>query len=58
MTPESPTTYTILIQGALGAEWSEWFDGMQLRCDGHGNTLLTGAVRDLGLTLLAVARND
>lgn len=59
--------YTIRIAGQLGAEWTEWFDGMTITPTADGDTVLSGAVadqaalhgllrrvRDLGLTLLAV----
>lgn len=61
--------YEIKIAGHLGAEWSQWFDGMAIAQTATGDTLLTGAVadqaalhgllrrvRDLGLTLLAINR--
>lgn len=59
--------YTIRIAGHLGAEWTEWFDGMTITPTADGDTVLSGAVadqvalhgllrrvRDLGLTLLAL----
>lgn len=59
--------YEIRIQGQWGSEWSSWFDGLQLRPDENGDTVLTGPpldqaalygilkkIRDLGAPLLSV----
>jgi len=46
---DCPATYRITIQGRLGREWSDWFEGMSLTSatDSHGaTTILTGLVRD------------
>ena len=61
--------YQIHIRECLDPRWAEWFEGMDLICEPDGTTLLSGVVRDqtalygllikardLGLTLLAVAR--
>ncbi len=61
--------YEIHIRERLDPRWAEWFEGMCLTCEPDGTTLLSGIVRDqaalygllmkardLGLTLLAVAR--
>ena len=74
MTPGAPSPssqYRITVQGRIDADWSEWLGGMQVIDDGQGNTILDGPVadqaalygllwriRDLGLTLLAVARTE
>jgi DNA-binding FadR family transcriptional regulator len=57
------------VRGALDPRWSGWFDQLAISHDAEGNTLLSGPVsdqaalyglinrlRDLGMTLLAVAR--
>jgi len=62
-----PLIYQIRIQGHLGRQWTEWFDGLTITLEGNGDTLLTGLVvdqaalygllkkvRDLGLPLLSV----
>lgn len=61
-----PTVYQIRIMGHLGAEWTDWFDGLTVTLEDKGETLLTGpldqaalhgvlrTVRDLGMPLLAV----
>ncbi len=38
--------YEIRIQGALSAEWTEWFEGMEVREETGGQTVLEGPVRD------------
>ena len=56
-------------RGTLDPRWSVWFDPLAISHDGAGNTVLAGIVldqaalyglinrlRDLGLTLLTVAR--
>jgi hypothetical protein len=60
-------TYAIRIQGHLGKEWADWFGGLSITRNDHGETLLTGPmdqatlygvlkkVRDLGMPLLAVS---
>jgi hypothetical protein len=61
--------YQIRIQGHLGSEWTDWFEGLTLTLEDNGETLLTGSVvdqaalygllrkvRDLGMPLLAVNR--
>jgi len=59
--------YEIRIQGHLGPEWSDWFEGLTVTLEEDGNTLLRGPVndqaalhgllrkvRDLGVPLLSV----
>ena len=66
---DAPACYQIRVRGALDQHWSDWFDGMVIAYDASGDTLLIGPladqaalygvlhrIRDLGLTLLAVAR--
>jgi hypothetical protein len=71
-TPTQPPTapiYEIRLQGHLGPQWAEWFEGLTIVLQENGETLLTGPVvdqpalhglikrvRDLGLPLLAVTR--
>jgi hypothetical protein len=65
--PSKPTVYKIRIEGHLGAEWSDWFEGLTITLEEDGNTLLSGPVidqaalhgllkkvRDLGMPLLSV----
>ena len=61
--------YQIRIQGHLGSEWTDWFEGLTITLEDNGETLLIGQVvdqaalygllrkvRDLGMPLLAVNR--
>jgi hypothetical protein len=61
----SGTVYQIRIRGQLGAQWTEWFEGLAVTLT-DGDTLLTGVVdqaalhgllrkvRDLGMSLVSV----
>jgi hypothetical protein len=64
-----PMVYQIRIQGHLGSEWTDWFEGLTLTLEDNGETLLTGPVvdqaalhgllrkvRDLGMPLISVIR--
>ena len=63
--------YQIVVKGHLDSEWSDWFDGMAIRLGENGETILSGPladqtalhgvlmkIRDLGLPLLSLTRND
>jgi hypothetical protein len=63
-----PLIYQIRIQGHLGREWTDWFEGLTIRLTDNGDTLLSGPVvdqaalhgllrkvRDLGMPLLSVS---
>jgi hypothetical protein len=65
---ESPTIYQIRIEGHLGSQWTDWFDGLSITLEENGDTLLTGPitdqaalhgllkkVRDLGMPLVSVS---
>lgn len=64
-----PAYYEIRIAGHLGPEWGDWFDGLTVRAEPDGATVLAGLVpdqaalhghlarlRDLALPLLSVRR--
>jgi hypothetical protein len=66
MGPGQPVIYQIRIKGHLGTQWADWFEGMTIRLEENGDTLLTGPVidqaalygilkkvRDLGLPLVS-----
>jgi hypothetical protein len=66
---EKPTQYTIRIEGHLSASWAPWFEGLEIRHEQSGETVLSGTlvdqtalhgvlmrIRDLGLPLVAVSR--
>jgi len=61
--------YQIRIEGHLGRQWTDWFEGLTITLEDSGETLLTGPVvdqaalhgllkkvRDLGMPLLSVNR--
>ena len=65
--PGQPTVYQITIKGHLGPQWTDWFEGLAIRLDESGDTLLAGPVvdqaalhgllrkvRDLGMPLVSV----
>ena len=68
-TPSSNAkVYEIRLKGHLEARWAKWFDGLTIRLEEDGDTLLTGPVidqaalhgllkkvRDLGLPLVSVS---
>jgi hypothetical protein len=66
---DRPAHYEIRLRGVLDSRWSDWFDGLEIRSDAPGQTLIAGPVadqaalhgllakvRDLGLPLLSVQR--
>jgi hypothetical protein len=61
--------YEIRIEGHLDSSWALWFEGMTLRQEANGETVLSGTlrdqtalhgvlmkIRDLGLPLVEVKR--
>ena len=66
----APTIYEIRLTGHLDARWAARFDGLAMRHEADGTTVLSGAldqaalhgllqrVRDLGLPLISVTRAD
>ncbi len=64
---KSTTNYQIVVRGKIPTYREQWFEGMRIRYDDDGNSLLTGEsmdqaalhgvlekIRDLGLTLISV----
>ena len=60
--------FEIRLKGHLDDQWAEWFEGMTITLEEHGDTLLTGPVidqaalhgllkkvRDLGMPLISVS---
>ena len=67
--PGQPMVYQIKVEGHLGRQWTDWFDGLTITLGEEGDTLFTGLVvdqaalhgllkkvRDLGMLLLSVNR--
>jgi hypothetical protein len=67
--PGQPIIYQIRLQGHLGRQWTDWFEGLTITLADNGETILTGPVvdqaalhgllkkvRDLGMPLLSVTR--
>jgi len=65
------TTYEIRLKGRLDERWAAWFDGLSLRHEADGTTVLHGPVadqaalhgllqkvRDAGLPLVSVTRTE
>jgi hypothetical protein len=65
--PGQPKIYQIRVEGRLGREWIDWFEGLTITQAEDGQTLLTGPVadqaalhgllkkvRDLGMPLVSV----
>jgi len=63
--------YEIRVEGHLSDHWSDWFDGLEIRNDPNGETILSGWFADqaalfgtlnkiqaLNLRLLAVNRSE
>jgi len=63
----TPLFYEIRVQGHIGDSWSSWFEGLSLRHEENGETVLYGdivdqaalhgilmRIRDLGLPLVSV----
>lgn len=43
---DAPGDYEIRVQGSLSPCWSDWFDGLSLRIEPDGQTVLSGPIRD------------
>ncbi len=61
--------YEIRVEGLLADRWSPWFEGLTIRREANGETVLSGSlpdqaalhgvlakIRDLNLNLLSVTR--
>lgn len=67
--PGEPMVYQIRLQGHLGNQWTDWFEGLSITLEDNGETVVSGAVvdqaalhgllrkvRDLGTPLISVVR--
>jgi hypothetical protein len=65
--PSQPMVYQIRVKSHLDSDWTDWFEGLTITLEEHGDTLLTGPVidqaalhgllkkvRDLGMPLVSV----
>lgn len=70
-TLEKPVNYQIRIEGHLGEQWTDWFEGLTVSLEETGVTCLTGPIadqaalygvlkkiRDLGMPLVSVNQMD
>jgi hypothetical protein len=68
---EKAVTYQIRIEGQIGQQWTDWFEGLTITQEEDGTTVLTGPVvdqsalhgllkkvRDLGAPLVSVNRME
>ncbi len=66
---EKSSFYEIRVEGIITDRWSDWFDGLAIRNEPDGDTILSGFIRDqaallgvlsklqaLNLTLISVRR--
>ena len=66
---DKPCTYEIRVEGHLADRWSDWFEGLAIRNDPNGETVLSGLlidqaalfgvlarIHDLNLSLISVQR--
>jgi hypothetical protein len=66
---DKPCVYEIRIEGHLTERWSDWFEGLTIRNDTSGETMLSGTfvdqsalfgtlskIHSLNLTLISVNR--
>jgi hypothetical protein len=67
----TPVFYEIRVKGHIGDSWSSWFEGMAIRHEESGETVLSGPlvdeaalhgvlikIRDLGLSLIELRRKE
>jgi hypothetical protein len=65
-----PCIYEIRVAGILAARWSEWFEGLEIRSEPNGETVLKGplvdqsalfgvltSIHSLNLELISVSRS-
>ncbi len=66
---DRPCVYEIRVEGHLTDRWSDWFDGLSIKNEPNGETVLTGCINDqaallgvltklqaLNVTLISVQR--
>lgn len=55
-TNHSGIGYSILVEGILDADWSDWFAGLRVAPHGERETLITGSVPDQSALFAILAR--
>ena len=71
MSTNQPYAYEIRIEGLLPGHWSDWFEGLTIRNESSGETILSGSfvdqaalfgiltkIHSLNLTLISVNRQS
>jgi hypothetical protein len=43
---DTPRIYEIHVEGHLADRWSDWFEGLTIRNDPNGETILSGPITD------------
>jgi hypothetical protein len=43
---DTPRIYEIRVEGHLADRWSDWFEGLTIRNDPNGETILSGPITD------------
>ena len=43
---EKPYFYEIRVEGTITERWSDWFDGLAIRNEPNGETVLAGLIAD------------
>jgi hypothetical protein len=51
---DKSSVYEIRVYGLLTERWSDWFDGLEIRNDSNGETILRGAFIDQSALLGAL----
>ena len=44
--PDYPLVYQFRLAGHLDQRWVDWFDGLKIALDEHGQTILSGEIKD------------
>lgn len=55
-TNHNGTGYVILVDGILGADWSDWFAGLRVVPHGERETMITGYMPDQSALFAILAR--
>lgn len=53
---DKPNLYEIHVEGQLSEHWSDWFEGIAIRNDSNGETILSGSFVDQAALLGMLTR--